>query len=50
MIIHSLPFFTKGTPLGLLPVLEYEGKILSGSGNIARFLAEKYGEQDRETN
>ena len=27
-------------------MLEYEGKVLSGCANIARFLAEKYGKQE----
>ena len=30
-------------PLGVIPVLHTEGKVLSGNGNIARYLAEKFG-------
>lgn len=29
---------------GILPTLEFGDKTLSGNGNIARYLAEKYGE------
>ena len=32
------------SPYGILPVLHTEGKVLSGNGNIARYLAEKFGE------
>ena len=31
------------TPFGYMPILEVDGKILSGSVPIARFLAERYG-------
>ena len=31
------------TPYGTLPVLEVDGKMLAGSGGIARFLAERFG-------
>ena len=31
------------TPFGYMPILEVDGKVLSGSGPIARFLAERYG-------
>lgn len=31
------------TPTGMLPVLEVDGKQLTGSGVIARFLAERFG-------
>ena len=31
------------TPLGTLPILEYDGKVFGGSMPIARFLAEKFG-------
>ena len=34
---------TLETPLGTLPVLEYDGKILSQSVTIARFLAKEFG-------
>lgn len=30
------------SPYGILPVLHTEGKVLSGNGNIARYLAEKF--------
>lgn len=32
------------TQFGILPTLEFDGKRLSGNGPIARYLAEKYGE------
>ena len=32
-----------GSPLGVLPYLEFDGKTLSGNGTISRYLAEKYG-------
>ena len=31
------------TPFGYIPILEVDGKVLSGSGPIARFLAERHG-------
>lgn len=31
------------TPYGVLPVLEFDGKVLAGSKPIARYLAEKHG-------
>lgn len=35
--------FKPKTPYGKLPVLEIDGKLLAGSGPIARYLAEEYG-------
>ena len=35
--------FKPTTPYGSLPVLEVDGKMLAGSGVIARFLAERFG-------
>ena len=35
--------FKPTTPYGSLPVLEVDGKMLAGSGGIARFLAERFG-------
>ena len=31
------------TPFGVLPILEFEGNQITGSMNIARYLAEKHG-------
>ena len=33
------------TPFGVLPILEFEGNQVTGSMNIARYLAEKYGKK-----
>ena len=37
------PEFKPKTPYGALPVLEVDGKMVAGSGLIARYLAEEYG-------
>lgn len=34
-----------GTPYGVLPTLQQEGKTFSGIMTISRYLAEKYGTQ-----
>ena len=36
-------FFSADTPLGKIPVLEYDGAVLSESLTIARFLAKEFG-------
>jgi len=38
-----LPFVSIETPLGQVPVLEYNGEVLSQSITIARFLAKEFG-------
>ena len=37
------PEFKPKTPYGALPVLEVDGKMIAGSGPIARYLAEEHG-------
>lgn len=37
--------FAIATPFGIIPILETDGKVLSGNGNIARYLGEKFGKQ-----
>ena len=37
------PKLKETTPFGQLPILEVDGKVLSGSGSICRLLAEKFG-------
>jgi len=37
------PEFKPKTPYGALPVLEVDGKMVAGSGPIARYLAEEHG-------
>ena len=39
--LHNYDYI--GSPLGVLPYLEFDGKTLSGNGTISRYLAEKYG-------
>ena len=35
--------FKPKTPYGKIPVLDIDGKLLAGSGPIARYLAEEFG-------
>ena len=35
--------FKPKTPYGSMPVLDIDGKLLAGSGGIARYLAEEFG-------
>lgn len=43
--VQEWPSYRAGTPLGIVPVLEYgeNRRTLSGNGAIARYLAEKHG-------
>ena len=41
--MYILTLFSAATQFGIVPVLEFDGKTLSGNGAVARYLAEKYG-------
>lgn len=43
LVNDEWPKLKPSTPTGMLPILEVDGKPLTGSGPMARFLAERFG-------